>query len=482
MALIVTIAGTNRTRLIDPSSFSIQSVLTKQVDTATFAVHKFGARTFAPTVGQEVIITLGATRVFGGRIIRVSEDYDKLDFVGYRVECVDYTRDLDRRLVVQNYSDMTVEAIIADIADTYFDANISVAGVDCPINVDQIAFNYEYPSKCIQQLAELTNYDWYIDYNKVLYFFSKEDNSAPFELSDTGGKYIYETLSIRKDISPVRNTIYVRGGEYKADPFTAEKVADGSQLVFDTGYRFSDISCTVTGQLKSIGIDGIDRETDYDILYNFQEKILKFREDKKPSASSVVKWWGRPWLPVIVKLRDNTSISTFSATEGGDGIYEFKIIDKSIESKEAARQRARAELLAYAATLNEGSFDTYSAGLRVGQRIHVQSTLRGIDAYYVINRVRMVPVVNATDATYQMRYTIGLMTTRTFDYIDLLQKLLLEKDKSIDISSDEVLDEIESSFDTLTIAEDVTFTTATPPYYWGPGYNPQLYWNLGEWS
>lgn len=480
--LTITISGTDRTKLVVPESLRISNILTRQVDTASFIIRKFGSRTFAPVEGNEVIISLDGTKIFGGRIVQLKEEYEKLDLVGYQVQCSDWTRDLDSRLVVQNYQNQTVEAIIADIASRYFPSSITLNHVDATAVIKQIRFNYEYPSKVLQQLAELINYDWYIDPDKDLHFFAKETNPAAFNLTDTNGKYIYESLEIRKDITPIRNTIYVRGGEYKGDVFTVEEVADGAKAVFGTGYRFSDLSVYVTGQEKSVGVDGLDNASNFDLLYNFNEKIIKFREDRKPTAGSNIKWFGQPWLPVLIKIRDNSSINTFSALEGSDGIKEFKIIDKSIESKEAARQRARAELLAYAATINEGSFTTLSDGLRAGQRINIQSTLRNINSNFVINKVDVTAIGSAADNTLKLQYKISLMTTRTFDMIDLLQKLVTQKDKEIEIAEDEILDEIESFDETVTMEEDINFTAITPPYKYGPGGNPQGRWNLSSWG
>ena len=482
MALSITIAETDRTKLVVRDTLAINNVLTQQVDTAVFVIKKFGDRTFAPTVGQEVVITLDGTKKFGGRIVQLNEQYSELDVVGYQIVCQDYTRDLDKKLVIESYEDMTVDDIIADIATKYLDSSITLTNVNCPVVVKYVAFNYEYPSRVLKQLADITNYDWYIDYDKDIHFFNKATSSAPFELSDTNGNYIYKTLSIKKDITPVRNTIIVRGGEYKGDPFTVERIGDGTQRVFGTEYKYANLQVSVTGTLKNIGIDNIDDADDYDALHNFQEKFIKFREDKTPSASAGIKIMGNPWLPVIVKLRDNTSIANFSATEGNDGIYEYKIIDKSIKTKEGARQRARAELLRYSSTLVEAEFATLKNGLRAGQQIRVQSDLRGVDMTYVISSIEMVPVGPVVDSTIQFRSKVSLVSTKTFDMIALLQKLLEEKDKEIEINEDEVLDEIETADETVNIGEAITTTSESRNYQWGPGGTPQLRWNLGGWG
>src|SRR3990167_8937685 len=302
MAVTLTIAGTDRSRLVVAGSVRMLNQLTRQVDQASFDIDKYGSRTFAPSVGQEVVIQNGSTKLFAGRIVQVDEQYDKLDLVRYRIQCVDYTRDLDHQLVVETYEDQTIDAIIADIKSRYLPSTITTTNVDAPVTVKYIAFNYEYPSDCLKQLAELVNYDWYVDYDKDIHFFAKEENAAPFELSDTGGKYIYESLSLKKDITPVRNTVYVRGGEYKGDTFTVERTGDGVHQLWGTEYKFDDIRVVTTGQEKSVGLDNIDNATNYDCLYNFTEKFIRFRADKIPTSGTLIQIIGRPWPPVLVKV------------------------------------------------------------------------------------------------------------------------------------------------------------------------------------
>lgn len=487
MAIQITIDGTDRTRLVDPMSMMINNVISQEVDTALFNIKKFGDRSFAPSVGQEVIISLDGSKLFAGRISVVNEVYSRIDYVLYGIQCVDYTRDLDKKLIIESYENQSVDAIIADISSSYFDGLITTNNVDCPIEIKYIAFNYEQGSSVLRQLAEITNYDWYIDYDRDLHFFAKSDNSAPFGLTDTNGKYVYESLKLKKDISPVRNTVIVRGGEYLGDPFTVEALGDGTQNVFGTEYKFANLQVAVTGQIKNIGVDPLEEIDTYDGLHNFQEKFVRFRDDKIPTAGSSVKIMGNPYLPVIVKLRDNSSIANFSATENNNGIYEYLIVDKSIKSKEGARQRARAELLAYSSTLVEGEFVTYTDGLRSGQKINVQSDLRGIDADYIINKVTMMPVGTVSDDSIRFLYVVSLVTTRSFDHIALLRKLLEEKNKEIVIAEDEVLDQIENADETLIVGESVTFTAEQREYVWASTaipetFAPIAYWDKGDFA
>lgn len=163
-------------------------------------------------------------------------------------------------------------------------------------------------------------------------------------------------------------------------------------------------------------------------------------------------------LPVVVRVRDNIAIANTLSAEGqGDGEYEYLVVDKSINSQVAARERAAAEMRTYGETLSEGEFETETSGLRAGQRILINSTLRGINEYFIINRVTSV-MMSPTSMTYK----ISLVTTKTFDFIAVFKKLLLAENKKIVITDDELLNLTETIPETMTMT-DTCFTGQPHP-------------------
>jgi hypothetical protein len=363
---------------------------------------------------------------------------------------MDYSRFLDRKLVIEVYENMTVTEIIQDIISTYTTDGFTTTNVDCDIEVDYIAFNYEAITDCLKQLAELTSYDWYVDENKDIHFFSRETNTAPFSLTDTSANWEYESLIIRSNNTQIRNQIYVRGGEYLGDAFTAVIEATGVDIIYPLGYRYSDFSVTLTGQPLNVGIDGIDNPDLFDVLYNYQEKIIRFREARAPGSGSDIRVSGQPYVPVIVKVADFESQASMATAEGGDGVYEQVIIDKTISSKQAARDRASAEIDRYKATIVEAEFRTKTAGLRAGQTISLDIDSRDIDASYIINKVAYkmwTPNV--------MSYQVSLISTKTYGILDWMQKQLRDEKKTIEINPDEIQDVVNTADDELSITEDV---------------------------
>ena len=452
------INGVDRTQYVKKNTISIESVLTKEVDRCNFTIINYGSKVYVPENEQEIIVYDDSDKIFAGIITRIEEVMDSFKILEYHIECSDYTRLADRRLVAEAYTSQTVEDIIQDIVGDYL-TGFTYANVVCDITVDYIAFNYEPFSKCLQRLAELVGYDWYIDYDKDIHFFAKESNVAPFNLEDDNDTYVLNTLKIKRDSSQLRNVVYVRGAEYLADPITISLIADGEALTYPTSYKFTGISVTVDGVPQTVGIDNITDPTTVDVLYNFNEKILRFKTATKPAATKVIAISGTPYVPLIVEARDQPSIDQY-------GKFEFRIIDSSIKTKVAARDRGKADILSYGDTLNEGGFTTRKKGLRVGNYINIQSTVRGLDEDFVINRIA-IKERNLEEFWYE----VSIVTTKTYGVIEFLQKLLMADDRKIVIQEDEVVDRLWSASDSIPsfLETTITFDYESGPWYVSPG-------------
>ena len=449
MAWTITINAVDRTDFIEFGSLKITQRITRKRDSCFFNIRSHDGRTLTPVLGQEVIVTDGSTKVFGGIITALNNTSQAYKITRWKVECQDYVRLFDHKLVPDTFENQTVDSIIASLDTLYFPADFTRNNVDAPVLLDYVAFNYKPLSKCLEELADIIGYDWYIDYDKDLHFFSKEENAAPFNLADNDGSFRYNSLVIRRDNSQVRNSVVVRGGEYLGARFTAEIEANGVDFVFRVPYRFSEFAATLTGNVLDVGVDFLNDADDHDALYGFTEKVLRFKETDIPSDLAVLKVSGLPHLPVIIKLKSQPDIDAMVSAEGGDGIYEFLIVDKGINSRDGARQRALAELESYAATLSEGEFDTETAGLAAGQQITINSVSRGIsDEKFIINKLKITMFSNDT-----LLYSASVVSTKTFDLVDVLQKLILAETKQIEINPDEIVDLIEAATEEMTISE-----------------------------
>ena len=130
--------------------------------------------------------------------------------------------------------------------------------------IKYIAFNYEYPSQCFKRLAELLQWQWYVDEDKDIHFFAKFETASSFNLTDDSGNYVYRSLEVNSNADQMRNSIYVRGGDYIGDTITEDLSvkADGSNKIFQLGYKYKDVSLEVDSVAVPVGIDNIDAFAD----------------------------------------------------------------------------------------------------------------------------------------------------------------------------------------------------------------------------
>lgn len=481
MSIVITINGTDRTDKVRLGSLKIKNVLTKKRDTCNFIIED-PDQTYEPAAGQEVVVTDNGTKIFGGVIVETNHTSPAYAIQNYECKCQDYTRLLDRKLVPDTYENQTIDAIIADLQSKYFPSGFTINNVSAPVTVKYVGFNYKPLAKVIEELAELVNYDWYVDYDKDLHFFAKNSEVAPFDLADDDGSYEYGSLVVRRDNSQVRNTVVVRGGEYLASQRTVERESDGLADTYHTLYKFTDFEASVTGQSLDVGVFGLNQPDEHDALYDFNQKLLIFKAADKPSAGASMKFAGKPNLPVIVRVRNTDHIATMMSIEGGSGVYEYLIEDKSLNTKEGARQRGKAEIAAYGETLSEGQFVTETSGLRAGQQITVNSASKGLNESFIINKVQIKQ--RNKDV---LQYHVSLITTRTFDLIDILQRLLLEGTKKIEIGQNETIDIVLDFQEEMLMADEIaSISSVSTAYTWEadpptPQANP-IVWDYFTWE
>jgi hypothetical protein len=452
--MIINIAGNNKTSLVDWKTFKIQSVITNQVDTLTFALVVHSDSYYKPDLEDEVIVNDGGTKIFAGNIIKVDEQVEGGKLLSYGIYCQDYSHLMDKKLVFDTYENEEIADIVRDILATYCpgfsDTNVDDTGT----TLEYILFNYEQPSKCIQKLAELIGYDWYVDWDKDIHFFNKQiGEAAPFDLDDTGGKYVFDSLMVKEDDSQLRNVVYVRGGEYVGDS-REDKVGtgDGVQKSFNLPYRY-DATPTVTvgGAAKTVGVDFIDDPLSFDCLWNYQEKVMKF--NTAPVAGDI-KVTGLPLIPVLIKAKRGSSVNTY-------GEVEHVIIDKTLKTKQLARQRAEAEFNDYALPVKNASFITKEAGLKSGQKINIQSSIRHIDNDFTIEKV----ITTMRTPASGFFYSVEASTGRSLGIINFLQKQIEDTNKKVGVfkQEGEVLDIIVDleDIDSITISEEIKINDAT---------------------
>lgn len=347
---------------------------------------------------------------------------------------------------------MAVEDIIEDLVTSYA-PDFTTANVNCTVVVATVTFDRITLLDALNKLSKLTNFAFYIDYDKDIHFFQRSAEPAPFSLTDTSGNYIEDTLSISRDLSQLRNRVFIRGGEIEGEERTEKFNGDGEKLTFVLGNKFSSMpTVEVDGSPVTVGVDFIDKEEDFDAFWNYEQKYIRFKDTTVPaSGTNNIEVTGTPLFILVMRVEDLASITQY-------GVYEFAAEDTTIKSRDEAKKFGLAQLEAYAQDIVEGGFKTYTPGLRSGQLLTISSAWRGWTEDFLIQKVSLSMVNNETYI-----YSVQLATLRTLGIIDFLIDLLMSGKEVVADADSEVLQKVFFQSEPLELQEVVVVSKVHNP-------------------
>jgi hypothetical protein len=403
LGISVKINENDVTEFIDARSLSITDSL-GSVSTASFLFITNNIAN-APIAGQVILIEEGSIKLFSGRILNKEEDFFPPNLLKYNVNCINYSRDLDKKLVVESYINQLAGDIIRDIL-TKYTTGFTTIHIQNGLTLTKISFDYVSISEAITIIAEATGYNWFCDYDKDIWFFFKTDYPALFQLDDN--QEYYRDLIINYDVSQLRNRIYVKSSNYEILDFTELFIGDGSTITWTCKYQANATpapSLKLNDVSKTVGWDGVDDPDDYDFMLNATTKVLSLGTYQSTPADDdeIVITYGAD-EPIMVRWDDQDSIDAIKAIEGGDGIFEFCITDNNIDTKEWAIDAAKADLLQNANPVIKGTFTTNRKDIKSGQIITVNSTKRNLTQAFLIQKVDLVRV----DTVFEYTESTGI--------------------------------------------------------------------------
>lgn len=456
MAKSLKIAGMERWPDYRRGSLNISQILTYQVDTCSFAIK--GSK---PLEGSEVIIedsNLTEPRLFAGIIDRVELVNNKAPLV-WKVDCQDYTLQMDKKLVVETYQNLSADAIVRDILLKYC-PDFSAAGVASGAPVIESTgtdFSYILPSECMKWLCDYIGWQWYVDYYKVVHFFDPAELgvAAPMTLRP-GGRFSNFKVSI--DHQGLRNRVYVLGGSMLSDPQTIEWKADGVARIWVLPWIPNECSLRVGGVTKSVGVEGVDEEDSNDYLVNLGDGYLRCSAGTNTPASGVtMALTARQNIDVITTVEDLSSQAAIAAIEGGDGVYEHFIKDDTLVTIEAAEAAGNADLREWANPKTSGSFITAVPGWEPGQLVSIELPDRGVNAVFLVQKV----TISLSEAGLWI-YTIEY-GGRLLEIADFLKALVSAQQKK-KINDTALLHKFFYGAEPAEVTDDVQGTLRTPPW------------------
>lgn len=468
-SLTLTIGGTNFLPVYKTGSCVISSQLQNQGNTLSMrlAVRTGGT---LPQSGQEIVFKDGSRFLFGGFVTRLNPtEYGVGQLITYDLEASDYTYLLTNKYAQASYTNQTLAYIVADLLSTNLASGYGVTHTNTATGptIASVTFNHISLRQCFEKLAKLTNYIWWMDYEKDLHFVDPAmTTAAPETVTDSSSNI--ETMVINTDVSQVRNQIVIQGGTQAsanyADIFIGDGQARGWVLTYAIKTMITIELDTGAGYVtKIIGVEGTDDETVCYFMYSTSRGSFRMASGSStPTSAHKIRVTYKYALPVLTIVSDSTSIALMSALEGGDGVHGFVINDSTITSQEQARKRGQQELLMFALPILQGEFTTRTGLLASGsyfvpgQALSVNLPSWGISTttVYLIQRVTMSMVETGSSIEYHYRVTFGGRMLGVTDFL----LALATPEQALDMSQE--LQTVYSIPHVLTITESITRGTA----------------------
>lgn len=457
-------------------SIDLNLITTKQVSTLNFDIQNVTGRTM-PAVGDTIDMYDGATHLFGGKITERVLKIDGGILSRYSFSCVDWSFDFDKTSVVKSYTNTDPGTIVADIISTFTTGftgtNVALAGFTIP----SISFNYQPPTKCLQKIASLIGFDWYIDPNKDVHFFNSDNVLAPFNLTDTAGNHMFHTLALETNLQNLKNSVFVIGGDYKytynATTTPDIYATDATALIYPLAYSYdpATVQVTLDGTSKTVGVDQKDTFASYQVLYNAgQNNVGAFiRIQTAFGAAHTVKIFGDATIPVLGHAVDSASITTY-------GEYQDAIVDKLITTVSEAQKRAQAEIFQYGQPNYVLRFKTLSTGLMIGQTITLNSSLLAVSGTFTIKQISVRAQTHA-----ELMYDVQAEASISVNFNDIMTLLLESELMQNQVPNSVILEVLLTITESLTLSDALSNSTSSPPYKWNTG-TTTLTWGFGTWG
>jgi len=475
----IKVAGSDVSSAVNWRDVDLVSVLTKEVSTLSFSVSKAigDSSITAPAIGDAVELHDSSGIVFGGTVTEVEVTVSGLR-VQYLVHCTDYSYLADGTLVHKNYAGEDPADIVADLFATFASGKgFTTTHVQrANFLVPSIKFNYQPLTKCLESLAKLIGWDWYIDPGKDVHFFLGDvadgvgDNgAAPIIVDNAGGNsgadIEWNSLDVDLNLQNLQNSVYVIGGNY-AKVFTATTTpdtykTDGVTQVWSLAYPYtaSKLVVTLNGTPQSVGVDGTDPPSSVQVLYNDANRNIKFTAGA-PTSGETLKAFGEAQVPIVAHAGDSASITAY-------GEHQSVIKDSKISTVAEAQARAKAAILQFGHPVYTVRVTTLVPGCAIGQGIFVDLSDLGISRWLVIKRVEAT--VRNPGSSARLAYQLECTGSDNVTYVDIMTLLLQQEAAQTQVDDSTINENLEvAPEEDLEVAEALSQTSyPSLPASWG---------------
>jgi len=450
-----TLSGIDRMSLVQPMTIKITDELNGR-NTLEFRLVDLTGATYRPAVGEPVLVQWGGTTIFAGTIDDLSEEQvNNLPTCWYTVRCVDWNQRADMNLVAEQYINQTLLAIVADIVlDTLADDGITVdPSMETGPTLEHVIFNYRTAAEAFNDLGDLTGYTWFIDYQKVLHFFSRAYFLSPFDLTSD---LLYRSLTAQKTRQQYRNTQWVRAGKDISSVLIENFHGDSKQTTFTVALPVALVpTITLNSVVQTVGIRSVDTQG-FKWYWNADDTGISQDSTGTPiSGTDTLSVIYQGYFPILIQSYVQSAIEDRAAVEGGSGVYEAIEDREEINRSALAIDYANGLLRKFGRVQQQLDIETDETGLRAGMLMQIILPRFNLNAQYLLQRVEIEDLTGT-----KLRYRLTAADGEPFGtWQEFFKKLA--KAKPFLLRENEVLMLIRTFYETLNVAEVATMTSAT---------------------
>lgn len=325
------------------------------------------------------------------------KDYPVQGVRVYVIECVDLHYLIDKRVYVRGFVDQMcgdivktmVNEVLADEGITYTEDSIEVG-----FNLPAISFSYRKCSDILDQLAEISNYVWYVDYNGVLHFKGHNATGVAPEVTDSIIRG--EGLVITNKNNQYRNRQYIKGAVAETNEITQIFYGDGANKSFTLGYRLAEKpKIWIGGEYiyeDDIVLKGYNETAKW--YYQKQDAVILQNLDAEPVAKGVeIRVVYKGIFPIVAITESMHEIERNKSLGSGTGVVEVVDDESDITNLGTAISTAIGRLGKYCGDTYQVDFTTSTKGFDVGQTVTFNTTQLK-DDNYLIESIEIIDDLN----------------------------------------------------------------------------------------
>lgn len=388
---------------------------------ATLELEVETSTAWIPPRGAEIVIYRGtSTRMFGGTISDFTSqilDYPEQTLILFRLNCIDYSSVLDKRLIQGKAYGLNLFGAVFDIwldwlkAEGVLIRSDHLADTMLPTNI--VFQNAEPISSAYRRLADLTGTAYWVDFHKYIHFqfmTLAAADYAPISISDDS----VNKRNVRLTYLPsqYRNWQWIRTSLNIQQIITEIFDGDGTTRFWTTQYKMQIVvSVSVNGVSETVdtlyGVSQWSYVSGSDGLYTDTRATLL------PGQSVTVRY--RPPAGHLVYAKDDAEIAARKAIEGGTGIHEAIDEQQQVTTEAEALAYAEGLLRRYTSATDipvEVEFETESGfgadGIEPGQKMDVDLVKFGLASETLL--VQSVRAFYSDDL--QSRWVYGIKLVR----------------------------------------------------------------------